>query len=202
MTKSKFFLAVAITTVLGITLILLSIVVGKNELFLILNGNLGSIGDFIFKYATYLGDGIIWIPVGIWVLIYHRQKWVLLFSLIIISTAFVNMGKFVLMPEEPRPYAAIENKQAIHTVSGVDIHTIYSFPSGHTTTAFSVYLLLLVLTDSAVLLVVGLILAAMAGYSRIYLAQHFPLDVGAGMITAVIAVLISKYLEEKLRIKK
>ena len=173
MTKSKFFLAVAITTVLGITLILLSIVVGKNELFLILNGNLGSIGDFIFKYATYLGDGIIWIPVGIWVLIYHRQKWVLLFSLIIISTAFVNMGKFVLMPEEPRPYAAIENKQAIHTVSGVDIHTIYSFPSGHTTTAFSVYLLLLVLTDSAVLLVVGLILAAMAGYSRILFGATF-----------------------------
>ena len=202
MTKSKFFLAVAITTVLGITLILLSIVVGKNELFLILNGNLGSIGDFIFKYATYLGDGIIWIPVGIWVLIYHRQKWVLLFSLIIISTAFVNMGKYVLLPEEPRPYAAIENKTAIHTVSGVDIHTIYSFPSGHTTTAFSVYLLLLLLTDSSVLLVVGLLLAAMAGYSRIYLAQHFPLDVGAGMITAVIAVLISKYLEEKLRIKK
>ncbi|MFX7140900.1 phosphatase PAP2 family protein, partial [Acinetobacter baumannii] len=72
-----------------------------------------------------------------------------------------------------------------------------SFPSGHTTTAFSVYLLLLVLTDSAVLLVVGPILAAMAGYSRIYLAQHFPLDVGAGMITAVISVLLSRYIQRK-----
>ncbi|MBR2648065.1 MAG: phosphatase PAP2 family protein [Sediminibacterium sp.] len=200
--KNKFSIGIFLTLILGIALILLSIVVGKNELFLILNGNLGSIGDFIFTYATYIGDGIIWVPVGIWVLMYHRQKWVLLFSLIIISTAFVNMGKYVLLPEEPRPYAAIENKTAIHTVSGVDIHTIYSFPSGHTTTAFSVYLLLLLLTDSSVLLVVGLLLAAMAGYSRIYLAQHFPLDVGAGMITAVIAVLISKYLQEKIRNKK
>ncbi|MFX7620723.1 hypothetical protein ABTJ52_20125, partial [Acinetobacter baumannii] len=80
--KKKFSIGIFLTLILGIALILLSIVVGKNELFLILNGNLGSIGDFIFKYATYLGDGIIWVPVSIWVLIYHRQKWVLLFSLI------------------------------------------------------------------------------------------------------------------------
>lgn len=199
MLKKKFSIGIFFTLMLGITLIVLSISMGKNECFLLFNTDLCRAGDFIFKYATYLGDGIIWVPVGIWVLIYYRQKWVLLFSLIIISTAFVNIGKFVLMPEEPRPYAAIENKQAIHTVSGVDIHTIYSFPSGHTTTAFSVFLLLVLLTDSVALLVVGFLLAAMAGYSRIYLAQHFPIDVGAGMVTAVIAVLISKYLQEKIK---
>ncbi|WP_457818991.1 hypothetical protein, partial [Staphylococcus aureus] len=60
--KKKFSIGIFLTLILGIALILLSIVVGKNELFLILNGNLGSIGDFIFKYATYLGDGIIWVP--------------------------------------------------------------------------------------------------------------------------------------------
>jgi membrane-associated phospholipid phosphatase len=195
--KSKFSLAIITTSILGIVLIILSLAIGKNNLFLLLNTDLGVAGDFIFKYATYLGDGIIWVPIGVWVLIYHRKKWKLLFALIIISTALVNLGKYVIIPNEPRPYSAIIDKAAIHTVQSVDVHTTNSFPSGHTTTAFSVFLLLVLLTDSTIVLIIGFILALFAGYSRIYLAQHFPLDVGAGMIVGCVSVLIAKYIQRK-----
>jgi membrane-associated phospholipid phosphatase len=197
----KFSFGIILSSLIGFMLILLSIVITKNDFFLLLNTDLGVTGDFIFKYATFLGDGIIWVPIGVWVLIYHRQKWKLLFALIIISTALVNLGKYAIMPNEPRPYSAIADKAAIHTVQGVEVHTINSFPSGHTTTAFSVFLLLVLLTDSSAVWVIGFMLALAAGYSRIYLAQHFPLDVGAGMITAVISVLLSSNIQGKLEIR-
>jgi membrane-associated phospholipid phosphatase len=41
----------------------------------------------------------------------------------------------------------------------------------------------------------GFILAAGAGYSRIYLAQHFPSDVAAGMLVGIFSVSISIYIE-------
>ena len=41
----------------------------------------------------------------------------------------------------------------------------------------------------------GFLLALGVGYSRIYLAQHFPVDVAAGMVVGSITIVISLYLE-------
>ena len=38
---------------------------------------------------------------------------------------------------------------------------------------------------------VGFFTAVMVGYSRIYLAQHFPLDVAAGITVAMVSVALS-----------
>ena len=66
----------------------------------------------------------------------------------------------------------------------------HSFPSGHTGTAFCI-LLIVVMFAKSWLTCWGMFLYAMlVGYSRVYLAQHFPLDVGASMLIALISVLI------------
>ncbi|HEX2533112.1 MAG TPA: hypothetical protein VHK69_05225, partial [Chitinophagaceae bacterium] len=42
---------------------------GKNDSFLIINGwNRPSL-DYLFTYLTYLGDGIIWVPLFVYILI-------------------------------------------------------------------------------------------------------------------------------------
>jgi hypothetical protein len=48
-------------------------------------------------------------------------------------------------------------------------------------------------------LILGALFAIGCGYSRIYLAQHFPLDVAGGMIVAIITVLTSLYLRNKIK---
>ncbi|MFZ9886036.1 MAG: phosphatase PAP2 family protein [Myxococcota bacterium] len=61
----------------------------------------------------------------------------------------------------------------------------FSFPSGHTATAFAVAV---ALTESGVpLAALGLFFASAVGTSRVYLGAHYPLDVvaGAGLGAAV-----------------
>jgi membrane-associated phospholipid phosphatase len=168
---------------------------GKYPFFLLLNGNGGSWLDVIFKWWTYLGDGIMWVVAIILTLYYRKNKLLLVLLCLLISTLLAQGGKHLLFPEALRPATDPVELPSIHTVPGVELHTSQSFPSGHTTTAFTIFLLACQLFPQRWTLLGGFILAAGAGYSRIYLAQHFPSDVAAGMLVGIFSVSISIYIE-------
>jgi membrane-associated phospholipid phosphatase len=115
---------------------------GKEDFFLLLNKNEGSVADKLFYIFTFGGDALIWIPVLIIVIFLLKRKdaIVLLVAAFALSTIFVQ-GIKNLVPED-RPIKAITNTSLIHTVEGVEVHTINSFPSGHSTTAFCIYFVL------------------------------------------------------------
>lgn len=182
----------------GMILILFSFLGGKEDLFLLLNQDLGSVADFFFQYFTHAGDGIFWVPVALYFIFYKRKLLPLVLSAIILSTLLVQTGKKIIYPNEARPTAAIESTEQnnIHTVKGVTVHSNNSFPSGHTTTAFSLFLLGCLLLPYTYFWLIGFTAALLAGYSRVYLAQHFPLDVGAGIICACITVFLSLQIQK------
>ncbi|MEX6688555.1 phosphatase PAP2 family protein [Danxiaibacter flavus] len=189
----NFTIASIITFLLGITLLSLSFIVGKIDLFLLLNTDLGIAADWFFRIFTNAGDGAIWVAILIIVVWGMKRKDTLplLISSFVLSTVFTQICKYVIVPDEPRPFKAIADHSLIHTVEGVDVHLISSFPSGHTATAFTCYILFALLIPRNWWLVVGLIYGLAVGYSRVYLAQHFPLDVSAGMLVAVLSVALS-----------
>lgn len=178
-----------------------SYVMGKYPFFLLLNGNGGEWLDHLFHGWTYLGDGWAWVVAIVIIGYYKRNKVLLAVFCVLISTLFAQGGKHLLFPDELRPAADPKELPAIHTVPGVELHTSQSFPSGHTATAFTLFLLICQLFPHRWTLPAGLVLAAGVGYSRIYLAQHFPVDVAAGIVVGVITLLLSLYLES-LFIKK
>lgn len=187
----------ALTLATGIYLIYRSWEIGKNAFFLQLNQNFGPVADGFFRFWTNMGDGMIWVAIALLFYVRQRNRIPLLVACIAISTLITQLTKNFVFPAEPRPTAAIKDTSLIHTVPGVEIHTAFSFPSGHTATAFTIFLLACLLMKNKWVVPLGFVAALMVGYSRIYLAQHFPLDVGAGMITALITILFSIIIQEK-----
>jgi membrane-associated phospholipid phosphatase len=196
--KKNFITAVVLALLLSVTLLFFSYNLGKENLFLLLNTDAKSVADIFFVAFTFGGDGLIWLPVLLITLFILKRKdaVVLLTVSFIFSTIFTQGIKNFVFPDEPRPVKAITDNSLIHIVGGVDVHSFGSFPSGHTATAFCIYFLFCLLLSKRWWIITGFIYAAMVGYSRIYLAQHFPLDVAAGIIVAVISVWLAAQVQE------
>lgn len=85
-----------------------------------------------------------------------------------------------------RPFLLISN---INTKKiGIDQ---YSFPSGHTTGAFTIGVMVSLFCPSATFIFISL--ASLVGISRIYLGVHYPSDVLAGVILGSISSLLVFY---------
>lgn len=200
---NSFKIGAIITLVLGISVLTCSFAMGKQEFFLLLNADLGRAADHFFAAATWAGDGLVWIPLLIWVLAKRRKELLpLLIGSFVLTTLLTQICKYVIVPSEARPIRAIADKSLIHTVPGVELHTVSSFPSGHTATAFTIYLLLCLLIPQRAWVGLGLLYALAVAYSRVYLAQHFPLDLGAGMIVAFLSVSGALLIQQKIQAKK
>ncbi|HKG68578.1 MAG TPA: phosphatase PAP2 family protein, partial [Segetibacter sp.] len=120
----------------------LSYCVGKNQFFLLLNLDLGRGPDYFFRYVTDLGDGLMWIDWLIVILKKRKELLPLMISSFILTTIFTQIFKYFILPNEKRPSSAITNISQMHFVKGVTLHSIHSFPSGHTATAFTFVLLI------------------------------------------------------------
>ncbi len=68
----------------------------------------------------------------------------------------------------------------------------FSFPSGHTTAAFTMAITTAIFFPA--IGVVAIFLSSMVGVSRIYLGVHFPTDVVAGIIIGtIVPIILSKF---------
>lgn len=182
---------------LFLLLFISSILIGKQSLFLLLNFDGGLLLDYFFKYWSHLGDGIMWIPIIIFVYLKKRKYFKFVIGIISISIVLTQSLKWIKYTNQIRPYYAIEQKNLIHIVKSVEPKQKHSFPSGHTSTAFTIALIISLVFDNALLIIIFLIYAILVGYSRIYLAQHFPLDVSGGIVIAVLSTSIIYLFKKK-----
>jgi membrane-associated phospholipid phosphatase len=195
-TATSYPIARTIALFIAIVLISTSAIMGRIPFFLILNHDFGSIADTIFLGCTYLAEGWIWIPYIIVVSWYFKKDKAIIIYSFVVSTLLTQIPKLVFFPTITRPIASGIDPQLIHTVKGVAMHQMNSFPSGHTATAFSIFLLTIYLFDNKKMMLIGLLYAMLCAYSRVYLGQHFPLDLGGGIIVAILTVEISKRIRK------
>ena len=186
---------------LALSLFTMSLVWGKNEAFLYLNANLGLFADKVFEYSSYLAEGWIWIPYFIVLVGLYKKDTAFILMNFLISTLLTQFAKNFIFDTAMRPMASGLNATQIHTVPGVEIHTFNSFPSGHTATAFTIFILTTYLFPNKQVFTIGLVYALICSYSRIYLAQHFPLDVAGGIVVALLTLPISIFIRQKLNKK-
>ena len=183
---------ILLSAIIAIVLFIITAIIGNSAFFLLVNGDLGKVADHFFEYYTYIGDGICWVICLLLFIVFKKFKEILFLVFGFVYTTIVTQSfKYIFMPDEPRPLKAIADTSAIHTVQGVDIHLISSFPSGHTTTAFTFYLFACIIFNNKWVVYLGIIPALLVGYSRVYLAQHFPRDVAGGIIAAILCSIVS-----------
>ena len=139
--------------------------------------------DVFFQYVTHLGDGLFCIAVG---LAYWFRSWIKSVAVLVsyaVSGILAQLIKHFGFPKEPRPAEYFSKMMdSLHTVPGIELSHWNSFPSGHTTSAFALFALLSLWGKPPWWKLLCLCAATAVGFSRMYLLQHFLVDVYAGSL--------------------
>lgn len=164
-----------------IVLFVLSILIPKGMDVRFINGHHSLVANAFFSTLTNLGDGLIFIPVLLATVFIRFQYAIMTVILSVTHGVLVSLFKRIMFYGAARPRVYLGD-DAVYFVPGVHVHSLHSFPSGHTATAFcaALFIALLVAHRGWSLLLLGV--AVLVGCSRIYLAQHFLIDVAAGAI--------------------
>ncbi|MGN7821654.1 phosphatase PAP2 family protein [Chitinophaga sp. 22536] len=163
----------------------------QRELFLGINGEHSSFGDVLVTGITYLGDGIMFGIILLLMLL--TQKFRVFFiglAVFLLAAVVVQVAKHYFNAPRPISYFGDEAASLVHTVKWVTVHSSCSFPSGHSAVAFAMFSFLSVWLRNKKLGFLFIVLALTAGYSRIYLAQHFFADVYVGSIVGTLSTII------------
>jgi membrane-associated phospholipid phosphatase len=171
----------------------------KTELHILLNKAHSPFFDVFFKYATHLGDGTMIAILGV-VFLFIKYRYLFAFLLGSLSAAIVvNLFKKAVFTEMYRPakYFEMFETYKLHLIEGVNQHSLQSFPSGHTASAFSVFLMLALITKNRWGKLALFFAAVLVAYSRVYISQHFIIDITAGSIISVLLMVLSFFWVEK-----
>lgn len=142
--------------------------------------------DYFFKYITEIGSSIPFVVAGIYLFVNFGDALFLLLSQLAVTLVVQPIKHAMNMPRPKTFFATTAPDVVLHQVNGVDMHAMLSFPSGHTASAFAFLLAMALICKRTWLSVLFLLLAVLAGYSRIYLSQHFAEDVFAGSLVGVL----------------
>jgi membrane-associated phospholipid phosphatase len=186
-------------TILGALLLIgLSAFFGRIPVFLFLNTDGGAFMDQFFMWSTWGAEGWVWIPYFIVLVAWFKKDAKLIVLNFLLSTLFTQISKHVIWDNVNRPILSGIPLNEIHTVPGLVTHAYNSFPSGHTATAFTLFLLTVYLFPRKWVFVIGTLYALVCAYSRVYLGQHFPLDLGGGMLVGVLSMQLSMLIHQKI----
>ena len=184
------------TLVLALALGTLLLIIPKADLHLFLCQPHTPILDAIVPFITDLVD---WLPYFcVALLLFYRTGWAtFLASNLLLSTLIVQPIKHLVHAPRPLTWFA-ENMPNVNIplVDGVRMNYWLSFPSGHTTTFFVLFFTLSIILCAEnikgkyILSLICVFCATFGAYTRIYLSQHFALDIFAGICIAIFSTLL------------
>ena len=190
----------------------------KVELHLWLNSYHTAFMDTFFKYYTLLAEWLLYV-LALLLLLWKKKEMTIFFAVSeLLGGAIVQSLKFIITTQ--RPVSVFENypDAVLPMVEGVNLHHYSSFPSGHSSTFFMFFTCCAIILAYHYLLradknnfrtkilfhltlLLLLALAALGGYSRIYLSQHFMLDVWVGSIIGFVTPFVILYYGKRKLLK-
>ncbi len=197
--NSWFFAAFGLFLLLGIPLLWQD----QGDILIWVNDRRTPIADVFFKYYTKVSEG--YAQVLIFFLLFfgyeRRSAWGIALGGVL-ATLVAAIAKRIF--DHPRPQLFFEQHgllQEIEPIPGVHwLRNFESFPSGHTLAAFALFAYLaLALPWKRGFALWCFVLAALVGFSRMYLVQHFFKDVYLGAVLGVLVAVSTQWLMERMR---
>lgn len=144
-------------------------------------------------FITRLGDfGAIWIALGIALCVPRRTR-VAGAAILLALMLQLAVGQVLLKPlvGRLRPFHVVDGLHNLVAIGG------YSFPSGHTGSSFAAATAVW-RTVSPRAGAAAIVLAALIGFSRMYVGVHFPTDVLGGIVLGCACGMVSVTLVRKI----
>jgi len=174
----------------------------KGEAHLLINQFSFGFCDYFFYYATYIGDGITAVLVVI-LLCFVKYRYAILLAVSnIFSSGITQLLKRTLFEDVDRPVKFFEGGAHLKLVPWAENYIYNSFPSGHSTVAFTTFFCFALIIESKSLKFLMFFVALTIGFSRVYLSQHFLNDVYAGSIIGVLVSFFVYYFMERTKNSK
>jgi len=161
----------------------------KEAGFVLLNPYHTKFLDYIFQGITLLGDGFFSIAFCV-VLLFVRKKYVSLLVFMSFASSGIAAQVLKYFITEARPAIFLEHSNYPYFIENVTLHNYHSFPSGHTATIFALISIVAFVSKNKLTAIPLLIIGALVGYSRMYLGQHFMVDVTIGSLTGILFAII------------
>ncbi len=163
---------------------LLLISLEKGDMVLFFSARRTRLLDLFFRYGTMLGEFLGYILVFVFLLAYRMRYALgtLLLGLLSILSSWL-LKQFFNAPRPRAFFRELDRLGELTFVAGENVHDWFGFPSGHTLGAFALFSYLAFLLPAKWWTgPVCFLLALMVGISRIYLVQHFLVDVYFGAL--------------------
>lgn len=140
--------------------------------------------DIFNKYITHLGDGVFAILISLVAICINVRKGLYMILSYITASILTTILKTFVFVNIWRPSFVFQYfvREDLQVVNGVDLNIGNSFPSGHATAAFAIFMSLLFISKHHGYKVLFFTLALLASYSRTYLSQHWLIDIYVGSI--------------------
>lgn len=155
--------------------------------------NLRGFMDDFWVFVTRLADkGWFWILLAVILLFFKKTRVVgaTVIVALIINHVLTNMILKDLVGR-PRPYTV-----SPEIVTLIKKLSSCSFPSGHTSSSFAAAFVIYRMVPKKAG-IPALVLAAMIGFSRMYVGVHYPTDVLGGVLVAFMASVWAHYLVKR-----
>ena len=116
---------------------------GKVQIHRSINSTVGNqFFDHFFKLVTHLGDGLFAILIAVITLFFNVKKSLYILFSYIFASLTTSIIKNYIYIDTCRPSFAFEFfvREPLKLVEGVEMNIFNSFPSGHSTSAFAVFI--------------------------------------------------------------
>jgi membrane-associated phospholipid phosphatase len=166
----------------------------KEDAQLLANGFYSPFFDYFFYVLTHAVEFWSCLIIYILVAIFKSYRYAIIGILTYASSGLVTqLLKRNLFSEYNRPTVNIDNLRLIPEFFEYEQNSSFSFPSGHATAAFTLFLFLTLIVKNKKWGILFGIMAALVAYSRIYLSQHYFIDILLGSFIGTVITLFTFY---------